>query len=176
MKSKNKTKKLIIALEIMILIITMSFCLLALKYNKLKSSKSLYKVEIIKIEKLNPIKAGSKNPTSSASIINSGQTLNLSFDLYTPNDEITYVATVKNIGAIKAKIINVIVLPDYLNDDNSKKTIYPAELTVNDISNKVLNPGDQTTLKVTVTYKKTSSENNLLINIPCQISILTKSV
>ena len=77
---------------------------------------------------------------------------------------------------IKSKIINVIVLPDYLNDDNSKKTIYPAELTVNDISNKVLNPGDQTTLKVTVTYKKTSSENNLLINVPCQISILTKSV
>ena len=86
------------------------------------------------------------------------------------------VATVKNIGDIKAKIIDVIVLPDYIKDDNSKKLIYPAELSINSIKGKILNPGDQTTLKITVTYKNIQSENNLLINIPCQISILTESV
>ena len=176
MKTRNKNKRIVKYFGIIVLLLTLSFILLAYKYQKLKISKSMYKVEIIKVEKLNPIKAGINTPTSKAKTINSAQTLDLSFDLYTPNDEITYVATIKNIGDIKSKIINVIVLPDYIEDDNSKKLIYPAELTINDISGKVLEPGEQTTLKVTVTYKKTSSTNNLVINIPCQISILTESV
>lgn len=176
MKTRNKTKKLLLSFVVIILLLTLSFIILAIKYTNLKNSKSMYKVEIIKVDKLNPIKAGTNNPTSNANIINSGETLSLSFDLYTPNDEITYVATVKNIGDIKAKIIDVIVLPDYIKDDNSKKLIYPAELSINSIKGKILNPGDQTTLKITVTYKNIQSENNLLINIPCQISILTESV
>ena len=117
MKTRNKNKRIVIYFGIIVLLLTLSFILLAYKYQKLKISKSMYKVEIIKVEKLNPIKAGINTPTSKAKTINSAQTLDLSFDLYTPNDEITYV-----------------------------------------------------------TYKKTSSTNNLVINIPCQISILTESV
>ena len=101
MKTRNKTKKLLLSFVVIILLLTLSFIILAIKYTNLKNSKSMYKVEIIKVDKLNPIKAGTNNPTSNANIINSGETLALSFDLYTPNDEITYVATVKNIGDIK---------------------------------------------------------------------------
>ena len=110
MKTRNKTKKLLLSFVVIILLLTLSFIILAIKYTNLKNSKSMYKVEIIKVDKLNPIKAGTNNPTSNANIINSGETLALSFDLYTPNDEITYVATVKNIGDIKAKIIDVRII------------------------------------------------------------------
>ena len=95
----------------------------------------------------------------------------MSFDLYTPNDEITYTATIKNIGDIKGKIINVIASPDYLNDDNLYKLIYPIKINVSSVIGTELAPGEETELKITVSYPKIKGKINP-VNVPYQLTII----
>ena len=126
------------------------------------------------MNKLNPIQAGKYSPTSNATITNNGLSVDLSFDLYTPNDEITYLLKIKNVGKITGKIVNIISVPDYFNDENTKLTIAPAIVEINNIAGKVLEPNEETTLKITATYKYRNGRSQA-INIPIQISILTES-
>ena len=109
MKRKNKTKSLIVILAVIILIITLCFLYTIFKFEKLKEKKSDFRIEYTNISKINPIKAGNFDPVGRASITNKGLSLDMSFDLYSPNDEITYNVTVKNIGDIKGKIVNIVV-------------------------------------------------------------------
>ena len=171
MKIRNKAKSLIVALAVIILIITVCFVYLIFKYEKLKEIKTDFRIEFTNINKVNPIKAGKFEPTSKINITNHGESLDMSFDLYTPNDEITYTATIKNIGDIKGKIINVISSPDYLNDDNSRKLIYPVKVSVSNVTGKELAPGEETELKITVSYPKVKGKANP-VNVPYQLTII----
>ena len=101
--------------------------------------------------------------------------MDLSFDLYTLNDEITYLINIKNTGKIKGKIVNVVSVPDYFNNDNTRRSILPAEIQINNITGKELSPNDEITLKVTATYKYNNIRSQA-INIPLQLSLLTESI
>ncbi len=175
MKRKNKTKSLIVILVVIILIITLCFLYTIFKLEKLKEKKSDFRIEYTNISKINPIKAGNFDPVGRASITNKGLSLDMSFDLYSPNDEITYNVTVKNIGDIKGKIVNVVAVPDYDNDDNALKLISPAVVTTSDIVGRELAPGEDVTLKITVSYPKVNGKA-YPINIPYQLSLLTKTL
>lgn len=166
-----KNNKLIITLCISLIIITLAFIIAIVKLSIVKNEKADYKIEFISTNKLNPIQAGKYNPTSNATITNNGLSLDLSFDLYTPNDEITYTATIKNIGDIKGKIINVIASPDYLNDDNLYKLIYPIKINVSSVIGTELAPGEETELKITVSYPKIKGKINP-VNVPYQLTII----
>ena len=172
MKRKNKTKSLIVILAVIILIITLCFLYTIFKFEKLKEKKSDFRIEYTNISKINPIKAGNFDPVGRASITNKGLSLDMSFDLYSPNDEITYNVTVKNIGDIKGKIVNVVAVPDYAND---LKLISPAVVTTSDIVGRELAPGEDVTLKITVSYPKVNGRA-YPINIPYQLSLLTKTL
>ena len=169
-----KNKRLIIILCISVLIITLAFTIAIVKLAKVTKEKTDFKIEFISMNKLNPIQAGKYSPTSNATITNNGLSVDLSFDLYTPNDEITYLLKIKNVGKIKGKIINVISVPDYFNDENTKLTIAPATIEINNITGKVLEPNEEITLKITATYNHRNTRSQA-INIPIQISILTES-
>ncbi|MBQ6477114.1 MAG: hypothetical protein IJI43_01575 [Bacilli bacterium] len=168
---RNKAKILVIILSVLILIIAICFVYLIFKYQKLKEAKTDFRIEFTHTDKVNPIKAGKFEPTSKMNITNHGQTLDMSFDLYTPNDEITYTATIKNIGDIKGKIINVIASPDYLNDDNLYKLIYPIKINVSSVIGTELAPGEETELKITVSYPKIKGKINP-VNVPYQLTII----
>ncbi len=169
-----KNKRLIIILCISVLIITLAFTIAIVKLAKVTKEKTDYKIEFISMNKLNPIQAGKYSPTSNATITNNGLSVDLSFDLYTPNDEITYLLKIKNVGKIKGKIVNIISVPDYFNDENTKLTIAPATIEINNITGKVLEPNEEITLKITATYNYRNTRSQA-INIPIQISILTES-
>jgi len=172
MKRKNKTKILIIILVIIILIITLCFLYTLFKLETLRMKKSNFKIEYTNINKINPIKAGNFEPIGKASITNNGLSLNMSFDLYSPNDEITYDVTIKNTGDIKGKIVNVIEVPDYATNDNIYKLIYPATISTSNIIGEELAPGEEVIMKVTASYSKVNGKTNP-INIPYQLSLLT---
>ncbi len=170
-----KNNKLIITLCISLIIITLAFVIAIVKLSLVTKEKSNYKIEFISTNKLNPIRAGKYNPTSTATITNNGLSMDLSFDLYTPNDEITYLIKIKNTGKIKGKIINIISVPDYFNDDNVIRTIAPAKVVMNNVTGKELNPSEEVTLKVTATYQYTKKSRQA-INIPIQLSLITESI
>ncbi len=170
-----KNKQIIITLCISLIIITIAFTIAIVKLSMVTREKSDYKIEFVSTNKLNPIQAGKYNPTSTATITNNGMSLDLSFDLYTPNDEITYLIKIKNTGKIKGKIVNVIAVPDYFNDDNARRTIYPAKVEINNITGKELDATDETTLKVTAQYQYTKIHRQA-INIPIQLSLITESI
>ncbi len=171
----KNSKKLIITLCISVIIITIAFTIAAVKLSQVTKEKTNYKIEFISTNKLNPIKAGNYNPTSNATITNNGLSMDLSFDLYTLNDEITYLIKIKNTGKIKGKIVNVVSVPDYFNNDNTRRSILPAEIQINNITGKELSPNDEITLKVTATYKYNNIRSQA-INIPLQLSLLTESI
>ena len=114
-KKKIKINKNILLYSLLVALILVSSCLvLSLnRYNHIKEDSNTFKIEFVNVEKLNPIQAGNFSPTSTETITNNGLTLDMSFDLYTPNDEITYVATIKNTSKTKVKIVNIIRQPDY---------------------------------------------------------------
>ena len=170
---KNKT--LVITLCISIIIVTIAFTISIVKLSQVTKEKSNYKIEFISTNKLNPIQAGKYTPTSNATITNDGLSIDLSFDLYTPNDEITYLIKIKNTGKIDGKIVDLIAVPDYFNDDNTKRMIAPATVTTNDIRGRELSPKEEITLKVTATYNYNKNSHQA-INIPLQFSLITESI
>ena len=176
-KKKIKINKNILINSLLVALILVSTCLILSmnRYNTLKEDKGVFKIEFVNVEKLNPIQAGAFSPTSNATIINNGLSLDMSFDLYTPNDEITYVATIKNTSKTKGKIVNIIRQPDYLNDQSSIDRIYPCKITMNNIVGKILNPEDEVKLNITANYQN-SNRKSRGINIPYEISILTEIV
>jgi len=178
LKKKKKTinkNLIIVSLVVALILVTTTLLLSMNRYNKLKQETDDFKIAFVKVEKLNPIQAGNFTPTSNATIINKGLTLDMSFDLYTPNDEITYVATIKNISKTTGKIVNVIRQPDYLEDQSSSDKIYPCKLNMNNIVGKVLKKGEEVKLNITVNYQNGNTKSKG-INIPYEISILTEIV
>ena len=176
-KKKIKINKNVLINSLIIALILVSSCLILSmnRYNKLKEDTGNFKIEFVNVEKLNPIQAGAFSPSSNATIINNGLSLDMSFDLYTPNDEITYVATIKNVSKIKGKIVNIIRQPDYLNDQSSNDKIYPCKISMNNIVGKTLNPGEEVKINITANYQN-SNRKAKGINIPYEISILTQIV
>ena len=176
-KKKNIINKNILIDSLLVALILVSSCLILSidRYNNIKSESSNFKIEFTNVEKLNPIQAGAFSPTSTETIINNGLSLDMSFDLYTPNDEITYVATIKNTSKTKGKIVNIIRQPDYLNDQSSIDKIYPCKISMNNIIGKVLNPGEEVKLNITANYQPSNIKSKG-INIPYEISILTEIV
>ncbi len=176
-KKKIKINKNILLYSLLVALILVSSCLvLSLnRYNHIKEDSNTFKIEFVNVEKLNPIQAGNFSPTSTETITNNGLTLDMSFDLYTPNDEITYVATIKNTSKTKGKIVNIIRQPDYLSDQSSSDKIYPCKITMNNIVGKILNPGEEVKLNITANYQN-SNKKSKGINIPYEISLLTQIV
>ena len=174
-KNKKKNQMLVTILSIGIIIITLCFLILLIKYDTLKNGASSFKIEVTKVERMTPIKAGNISPKSNESITDNGLSVDMSVDLYTPNDEITYIITIKNTSDIRGKIVNIISQPDYIDNEKYLLDIYPAKVVMNNLSGKALSPGESTTLKITYTYGYIESETHNAINIPYKISLLTQA-
>ena len=175
-KNKKKNQMLVTTLSIGIIIITLCFLILLIKYDTLKNGASSFKIEVTKVERMTPIKAGNISPKSNESITDNGLSLDMSVNLYHPNDEITYIVTVKNTSDIKGKIVNIISQPDYIDNERYLLDIYPAKVVMNNISGKILSPGESATIKITFSYGIIESETYNAINIPYKISLLTQTV
>ena len=164
---------IIILLCITIVCMAIGFALLSMQLEKNSSNIPIHDVSFTNINPRTPVRGGSKVPNATATITNFNQTINFKFHLYSPTDEISYRITIKNKGTIDAEIVSLIEYPDYLNDANVAKKIYPIEIKHNNIIGKVLAPGEETELKVAATFNY--KELPRVATALYQITILTKS-
>ena len=150
------------------------FSILSIKLDNLKKKEEKFLVVFTKVQEDTSVKGGSKTPVGENNITNKGQTVNMKFTMYSPQDELAYNLIVRNKGTLDAEIIDLVAVPDYVNDSDDKNKIYPVTVTTTDIKGKVLSPGEETIIKVVVTYNPSLKPSTK--KIPYQLSLLTKSV
>lgn len=174
MNNLVKTRNLIIIiLCLTIVCMGIGFAFISMELEKGKAEAPIYSLEITKTSKSMPIQGGLKEPTSSASVTNMNQTINLEFNLSSPRDEIGYKVIIKNTGNIKAEIINLIEKPDYITDYQEAGKIYPVKISHNNIAGVTLSPGEEVALNITAKFDPTAKP--IEVKVPYQLSIITKS-
>lgn len=173
MKKINIKTIIIILLSITTISMAIGFIVLSMKIDKLSHKEETFDVVITKIKDNGTVKGGIKSPTSTDSINSKGNNANINFNLYSPGDEINLSVVIKNKGTLKAEIIDLIGVPDYINDSTSKSKISPVEITSTDISGKTLSPNEETEVKISVIYDR--DKESKTFQIPYQLYLLTKS-
>ncbi|MBQ8132375.1 MAG: hypothetical protein IJ193_07790 [Bacilli bacterium] len=171
---KISIRNLIIALLcVTVICMAVGFSILSIKLENLKKKEEKFLVVFTKVKEDTSVKGGTKTPTGENSITNKGQTVNMKFTMYSPQDELAYNLVVKNKGTLDAEIIDLIAVPDYVNDSDDKNSIYPVTVSTTDVKGKVLAPGEETMVKVVVIYNPVLKVTTR--SIPYQLSLLTKS-
>ena len=153
MKKINIRRSLIITLLLTIIILSVGFVTITIKYHNLASKDITYNVEFTKVKKISSSKGSIKEPKSQIDITKNSKELNMDFNLYSPKDEILYEITIKNTGTMSIEIIDLLMSPDYIND--YKTSISPVKMTLTDIEGKVLGPGEDTIVKLKISYEDT---------------------
>lgn len=172
MKDIVKVKNaIIIMLCVTIILLGIGFSYISMQLDSYNKNKSSYGVAITSVEQQSSIKGSYKNPTSTYNLSNNSQTINFSFNLFAPKDEISYKITIENIGTLNAEITNLIEIPDYINDAESAQEIYPVKVTHNDIIGKTIKPKEKIELNVVVYFNQKQKAQS--IKLPYQISVLS---
>jgi len=168
MKKMMVKNLIIVALCLTIVFLSVGFCVLSMKLDEYREESASYNVSIDRIVMGTVVNSGNIKPFSSYDITNEDKTVKFIFQLYNPNDSISYSVFIKNKGNIPAKIDKVIESLNY-----NKSELYPIQITYDDIDGKVLNPNDEVELVVSINYGNGLSKYN---KIPYEISILTSSL
>ena len=100
-----------------------------------------FDVSFSDVRKTSSVRGTDLEPYGNIDITNSGLELDMSFVLNGGNDELSYIATIKNNGTLPAEIVDVIESPDY-REDSFKKSISPVSISISDIKGKIIPPGD----------------------------------
>lgn len=162
---------IIILLCITIISLGIGFAYLSMKLEK--QSNLDFNVSFTKITQKTPVQGGTQKPSCKTEIMNSGKTLNMQFNLYTPRDELSYEIIIKNEGTLDAKIINLIEEPDYLNNAGEAKNILPVTISHNDIVGKILKPEEEIKLTINIVYSYSATV--VAKQIPYQIHLLVST-
>lgn len=171
--SVNVRNLIIMMLCITIICMGIGFAYLSVKLDTKNNEKQIFDVSFTKVLAQTPVKGGIVSPTSTNEIINDGKTLNMMFNLYTPQDELAYTIVVKNEGTLPVKITDVLTYPNYTEQEEIAKTISPIKISHNDLSDKVLNPEEELEIKLVATY---TSEGNIgQMIVPYQLTLITSS-
>ena len=150
------------------------FAVLSMELENQKNNHPRFSLEFTKAEQRSLVQGGLNTPNVNSSIINSGQTININFELYAPRDEIGYKVIIKNTGNVKAEIVNIIEKPDYINDLVVAQTILPVKISHNNIIGKTLEPEEEVELNIVAIFDYNALPMDM--KIPYQLSILTKSI
>lgn len=152
MKKKINIKDImIVILCFTIICLGIGFIVISVNLNSLKNEKSNYDLKFTDVTNISAVGGGNKKPVGDIKITKSGKLLDMNFTLYNPRDELDYNITIENRGTIKAKIIDIMESPEFAKG-NMKNNLLPISITYSDVSDTILDPGDSTTLKLTVLY------------------------
>lgn len=173
MKKINIRNLIITLLCITVIFLAVGYSILAVQLDNYKNKHDTFNVVFTNIKEDTIVKGGIEEPKGKTSINNDGHTIDMDFTISNPKDEISYIVNIKNNGTLKAKIIDIISSPDYMNDKIAINSIQPVTITKTDISGKILEPKEEATFKVVVIY----NNNTVGIkNIPYKLSLITTSV
>lgn len=172
-KMINIRNSIIIMLSITIICMGIGFAVLSMQLSNKNEETPYFNVSFTKVKEEPSAKGGTIAPIGSHSITNNGKELTMQFTLNVPNDELAYSIVVKNEGNIPAEIVNIKETPDYTNDVNSANLIYPVTITRSDIIGKVLEPGEEETIKLMVLYNSSNTKKTKKFNY--QLSLIAAS-
>lgn len=142
---------IIVVLCLTIICLGIGFIILSMELSGIKSGKNNYDLAFAEVNNISTVSGGSMSPTGDIKIKEKGRLLDMNFTLYSARDELDYNITIQNNGTISATILDLIESPEYANG-NFKNSLLPITISYSDVSGKVLEPGDTTTLKLSVIY------------------------
>ncbi len=177
MKQKDKIKNIIIVvLCVTIIVMGIGFMFFYMKLDNYKKETNTFDVRFKRIKKLSSIKGGEKDPIGKIKIDSTGKIINMSFQLYQEHDEIDYEVTIKNEGTLEANIVSLFTTPDFTSK-NVIKDIAPIVISISDVNGKMLEPGEETTVKISALYNREelSKEKNNPLKLSGKIGIITES-
>ena len=164
MKKDNKIKNtIIVILCITIVSMAIGFIVLSMRLESYKNEEEVFDVRFTTVKLLSSIKGGENDPIGHFDVEKTGKILDMDFQLFKEHDEIDYEVTIKNEGTVPATIVSLFSSPDYRSKDVIK-SISPVTISISDISGKLLEPGEETTIKISVIY-----------NVPSTPTVATKS-
>lgn len=165
---------IIVLLCITVICMAIGFAVMSIRMESYKEKKESFDVVFTKVKEDTSVKGGKMIPTCKNSLEDKNHSVNMNFTLYEPLDELAYTLVIKNVGTLDAVIVDIIKIPDYINDSDKKASIFPVTITTTDVAGKVLSPGEELEIKVIAVYNQTA--NIKTINIPYKLSLITKSV
>lgn len=164
---------IIVILCLTILVLSIGFVLVSVKMERLNNTDDIFDVRFTKVRQITSIKGGIVEPESKLKISKNGKILNFSYNMNTEHDEIDYEVIVTNNGTIPAVIDEIIMSPDY-TDTEVASSIKPLVVNVSDISGKLLDPGEEATIKFSVIYNSDVVSGNK--SIAGKIGIIAESI
>ena len=178
MKKKKEKKEhgknvVIISLCCTIIVMALGFIVLSIKVDHVKAEEKIFDVAFIGVKQIASIKGGLFDPSGELKIDTEGKILHMDFTLYQEHDEIDYEITIENKGNVDASIVKLLMSPDF-EEKSVAKDISPVSISLSDISGKILEPGEETTVKLTVLYN--SSNPNEEVNPDINVETNEKKV
>lgn len=168
-KQLNIRNSVIVILCITIITLSVGFIVLSIEIERKKNQ--VFDISFTNIEKLSSIKGGIGEPTGNIEIDKEGKLLNMRFSLANVHDEMVFKATIKNIGTIPARIIDIIETPEYSR--SLSNNIRPISISYTDIEGKILDVGEETDIKISVVYNPSDKVGVHDLNL--KLGLLTKS-
>ncbi len=147
----------IVMLCITVIAMATGYIILSLKLESVRNENSIFNVSFSNIKKVSSIKGGTKEPIGELNIDSTGKLIGMNFVLYSVHDELDYEITVKNEGNMAASLMDLILTPDF-EDASTIKNFHPISLTVSKIGGRVLEPGEEATVQLSVFYNATEKE------------------
>lgn len=150
MNKVNISNIIIVILSITIVSLGIGFIVVSMKYHSLKNSDNSFNIEFTRVKKQSSVKGGKEEPIGHLDIVKDNKEIKMDFNLNNENDALSYEIEVKNTGTLTAEITDLVMSPDFVNDN--KDLASPVAVTLSDISGKILEPGETTTAKLTIMY------------------------
>lgn len=152
MKKKEKVKNTIIVfLCITIICMGIGFMVLSMKLEGYKTEEETFDVRFTSVKMLSSLKGGEKDPVGKIEIEDTGKIIDMKFHLFQEHDEVDYEVTIKNEGSVGAMIEHLFASPDYRSAKTIRE-IAPLTISISDITGKILEPGEETTIKISAIY------------------------
>lgn len=154
-KKDNGKNIVIITLCSTIIVMAIGFIALSIKIDHVNSEEKVFDVAFIGVRQISSIKGGVYDPNGELTIDTEGKILHMDFTMYEEHDEIDYEITLENKGNVDASIVKLLMSPDF-EEKSVAKDILPISISISDISGKILEPGEEATVKLTVIYNSTT--------------------
>ena len=164
---------IIVILCITIIFLSIGFIVLSVKLKDLKEDVDSYSVTFMNVVKTSSVKGSSVEPSSTAKIVEEHKEIEFNFDMSYPQDEVVYVATIRNNGTMKAKIVDIMGSPDY-TIDAYKNALAPVSLSLSDVKGKILEPNQEVELRISAIYNNTAQPVKKVFNY--KIGLITEFV
>ena len=161
LKKRDKIKNIIIViLCVTVIAMGIGYMVLSMKLDHYRKEEETFDVRFTSVKLLSSLKGGEKDPSGKLEIQDTGKILTMEFQLYEEHDEVDYEVTIKNEGSVEASVVNIISSPDFRSVETIQR-IAPLTISISDISGKILEPGEETTIKISAIYNPSLDKADL---------------